>query len=247
MANQSIDITTPHGTCDAYVSYPDAGGPFPAVLFYMDGIGFRDTVKKMADRLASHGYYVLLPNMFYTFGRGQLMTAAEIFNPDNRPRIMQMIMANTSEKLKSDTQIFLDFIAAQKQVKPGSKIGVTGYCMGGAMVVRAAAVFPDRVAAGGVFHGGALATDDPQSPHKLLSTVKAELYFGHADNDAFSTAEQIKTLEAALKAANVKFESELYAGAAHGYTMEDLPVYNKDAAERHWTKLLALFERNLKK
>ena len=246
MASTSIDIKTPDGTCDAYVSYPDTGGPFPAVLFYMDGIGFRDTVKKMADRIARHGYYVLLPNMFYTFGRGQIMTAAEVFNPDNRPRIMSMIQANKPEKLKSDTHVFLDFLAAQKEVKPG-KIGTTGYCMGGAMVVRAAANFPDRVAAGGAFHAGMLVTDDPQSPHQILGTIKAELYFGHADNDAFATPEQIKTLEAALKAANVRFESELYTGALHGYTMEDLPVYNKDAAERHWSKLLALFERTLKK
>ena len=246
MASKPIDIKTPDGTCDAYVSYPDAGGPFPAVLFYMDGIGFRDTVKQMADRIASHGYYVLLPNMFYTFGRGQVMTKEEVFNPDNRPRLMQMIMANTPEKLKSDTKAFLDFIAAQKEVKPGSKIGATGYCMGGAMVVRAAAAFPDRVAAGGAFHAGMLVSDDPHSPHKLLGTVKAELYFGHADNDSFATPEQIKTLEAALKAANVKNESELYVGAAHGYTMPDLPVYNKDAAEKHWIKLIALLDRNLK-
>ena len=246
MTSKSIDIKTANGTCDAYVSYPDAGGPFPAVLFYMDGIGFRDELKKMADRIAAQGYYVLLPNMFYAFGRGQVMTAAEVFNPDNRPKLFEMIGSNTPEKLKTDTKTFIDFLDAQKEVKPGTKIGTTGYCMGGAMVVRAAANFSDRVAAGGSFHGGALATDDAQSPHKLLGAVKAELYFAHADNDAFMTAEQIKTLEAALKAANVKAESETYPGAIHGFTMADLPVYNKDAAEKHWTKLLALFNRTLK-
>jgi len=240
MPDKSIDIKTPHGTCEAYVSYPDTGGPFPAVILFMDGLGFRDVLKGMADRIAHHGYYVLLPNMFYTFGRGQIVT------PENRGRLMDMIATNTPEKLKSDTKVFLDFLAAQKEVKPGSKVGATGYCMGGAIVVRAAAAFPDRIAAGGAFHAGGLATDDPQSPHKIVGTIKGELYFGHADKDAYSPPEQVKAMDDALKAAGVKFESELYVGALHGYTMPDLQVYNKDAAEKHWVKMLELFKRTLK-
>lgn len=246
MNTQKIDIKTQDGVCDCYVAYPDAGGPFPAVLFFMDGVGMRDVLHKMADRIAANGYYVLLPHMFYRAGRAPVFDAAEILKPENRPKLMEFVMSLTPEKAVADAGVFLDFIAQQKQVKPGSKVGLTGYCMGGGMVMRTAAAYPDRVGAGAAFHAGRLATTDATSPHLLANKIKAELYFGHADQDSGMTAEDIKRLDEALKAAGARFESELYVGALHGYTMPDLPIYNKDACDRHWRRMLGLFGSNLK-
>ena len=243
MASKMVDIKTPDGVADSYVSYPDSGGPFPAVLFFMDGIGLRDTVKKMADRIAAAGYYVLLPNMYYRKGRAPLWEGASILG--DRPRLMEMVMSLTPERVVGDAGAFLDFLGKQKEVRPGSKVGATGYCMGATHVMRTAAAFPDRVAAGAGFHGGGLASDDPNSPHRLAGQIKARLYFGHADEDAFNTPEQQAKLSDALKAAGRVFRAELYKGAKHGYTMADLPIYDQAAAEKHWQNLLGLLKEAL--
>jgi carboxymethylenebutenolidase len=245
MASKSIDIKTRDGVCDSYISYPDTGGPFPAVLFYMDGIGIRPVLRQMADRIAAGGFYVLLPNMFYRRGRAPLFDVAEILNPENRPKLMEIVLSVTPELIVRDAGVFLDFLAAQKEVKPDSKVGLTGYCMGGGMVVRTAAHYPNRVAAGAAFHGGGLATDAPDSPHRLVAPITAELYFGHADQDRGMPLEAIAQLDEALKAATVRFQTEVYTGALHGFTMPDLPVYNEAACEKHWERLLGLYGRTL--
>jgi carboxymethylenebutenolidase len=246
MASQLIDITTPDGLCDSYISYPDGGGPYPAVLFYMDGVGFRPTLHRMADRIASSGYFVLLPNLFYRRGRAEAWNVADILKPENRPKLMEYVRSVTPELLVKDAGIFLGFLSSRKEVDPSRKIGLTGYCMGGGMALRTAAHYPDRIGAAASFHGGRLATDAPDSPHQLVGRISAELYFGHADKDEGMTPADIARLEQALNAAGSRYESEVYTGALHGYTMQDLPMYNPEAAERHFRKLLPLFERNLK-
>ena len=128
----------------------------------------------------------------------------------------------------------------------GDKVGCTGYCMGGGLSLRAAGNFPDRIVASAGFHGGRLATDAPDSPHLLAPKIKAKVYVGGADEDAGFPPEQADKLREALTAAGVSNEVTIYAGARHGYTMPDLPVYNRDAAERHWTEMLALFDETLK-
>jgi carboxymethylenebutenolidase len=129
-------------------------------------------------------------------------------------------------------------------VRPG-KIGVTGYCMGGGLALKTAEHFPERIAVAASFHAGRLATDAPTSPHLLLNQVKARLYFGHADADESMPAEQIKRLETALAAAKLRYESEIYSGAVHGFTMADLPAYNEAAFNRHWEKLAELLSAEL--
>jgi carboxymethylenebutenolidase len=240
-----IDIKTPDGTSDSYISYPDKGGSSPAVLFFMDAIGLRPVLKQMADRVAADGFYVLVPNMFYRSGRAPVMDPAACLKPENAPTLFKMIGSLTPDLVARDAGGFLDFLAKQKEVKPGSKVGLTGYCMGGTLVMRAAAAFPDRIAAGACFHAGGLVSDDPHSPHRLVEKIKARLYFAHADNDSFNTQEQISQLEKTLKAANAMYQSELYKGALHGFTMTDLPVYNKEACDKHWQKMMSLFKETL--
>jgi carboxymethylenebutenolidase len=245
MASKTIDIKTADGVCDSYVSHPDGGGSFPAVLFFMDGIGIRPQLRQMADRIAAEGYYVLLPNMFYRRGRAPVFDVATILKPENRPALTELVLSLTPERVLRDAGLFLDLLAAQKEVRPGSKVGLTGYCMGGGMVVRTAAQYPDRIAAGASFHGGRLATEAPESPHRLAGKVRCRLYFGHADQDPAMTTEQIDRLDQALKAAGTVFAAELYTGALHGFTMADLPVYNREACDKHWRRLLDLFKETM--
>jgi carboxymethylenebutenolidase len=245
MANATIDIPMPDGPCDSYISYPDSGGPFPAVLFFMDGFGIRPVLHRMADRIADWGLYVLQPNLFFRRGRAPLFDLAEMLKPELRPVRMQLVHSLTPEIVERDAGTYLEFLASQPQVEPGSLVGLTGYCMGGSMVVRTAAAYPSRIAAGASFHGGRLVTDDAQSPHRLVGRITAALYFGHADHDQGMPVADIERLEAALQEAGTRYQSELYEGAQHGFTMPDLPAYNEAACERHWEHLWSLFVRTL--
>jgi len=137
-----------------------------------------------------------------------------------------------------------DWLARQARVK-GEKVGVTGYCMGAGIALRAAGTFPDRIVAVGGFHGGRLATDEPDSPHLLARKIKAKVYIGGADEDAGFPPEQVDRLREALTAAGVENTVEIYVGARHGYAPPDMPVYNKEAAERHWRELLKLLKETL--
>ncbi len=246
MTSKTIDIKTPDGACDSYISYPGGMGPLPAVLFYMDGIGIRPVLREMADRLAETGYYVLLPNMFYRRGRATPIDVAEVLKPENRAALMDAVFSLTPERVVSDAGAFLEFLATQKEVKSDSPVGLTGYCMGGGMVMRTAANYAERVAGAASFHGGRLATASPDSPHRLVHRITAELYFGHADQDHGMTPEDIARLDDALQKAGKRYQSELYTGALHGFTMRDLPAYNRAACDQHWDRLLALFGRTIK-
>lgn len=244
-----VDITTSDGVCDCYVAYPEEEGTHPGVLFYMDGYGPREYLYEMAQKLASHGYYVLLPNLLYRIRKAPVvdanfpLTEAEI--PKVRKQLMSLLKSFDPEDAVKDARVFLDFLSTQKQVLP-DRIGVTGYCMGGGMAVRTAAEYPERIRVAASFHGGRLATDAPNSPHLLLDKIKARLYFAHADQDASMPLEGIERLNKALDQSNLDYEAEIYAGALHGFTMADLPAYNKEALERHWKKLFQLFDDELK-
>jgi carboxymethylenebutenolidase len=243
-----IDIPTPDGTADAYLAHPDDGAPHPAVLLYMDAFGLRPHLKGMADRLASAGYTVLVPNVFYRSGRAPLVELPDFINPAERPEIIASLrpaaLSLTPEGAMRDAAAYLDWLAASPLTTDG-KVGVTGYCMGAGLALRTAGTHPDRVAAAAGFHGAYLATDAPDSPHLLADRITAELYFGHADNDSTNPADQIDRLDKALTAAGVRHHGETYAGAHHGFTQADTAMYSAEATERHWAALLELLGRTL--
>ncbi|MEV6235823.1 dienelactone hydrolase family protein [Lentzea sp. NPDC051838] len=245
----TVDVITEDGTADAYLAHPEGDGPFPAVLFYMDAFGLRPHLEKMADRLAGAGYVVLVPNVFYRAGRAPVVELPEYIDPAARPglfeQIMPMLRSLTPDSLMSDARAYLQFLADSPLAADGP-VGVTGYCMGAGLALRTAGTYPGRVAAAAGFHGANLASEADDSPHLLAGSVTAELYFAHADQDAAMPAEQVERLEKALTDAGVTHRCEVYAGAHHGYTQADTAAYNAEAAERHWTELLALFSRTLK-
>ena len=244
----SLDIPTADGICDAYLARPDDNAPHPGVLLYMDAFGLRPHLRGMADRLASAGYTVLVPNVVYRAGRAPVVELPEFINPAERPEIIQSLrpamQSLTPEAAMRDASAYLDWLAASPLTVDGP-IGVTGYCMGAALALRTAGTYPDRVAAAAGFHGAYLATDAPDSPHLLADRITAELYFGHADQDATNPTEQIERLDKALTDAGVRHRADVYAGAHHGFTQADTAMYDAEATERHWTALLDLFARAL--
>jgi carboxymethylenebutenolidase len=241
MPMSQVAIATPDGDARAFFFQPDGKGPWPGVIFFMDGPAIRPALFSMAERLAGHGYAVLLPDMFWRAGPYEPIDIKAVFADEAKRReVFGKLMASTNaEKAMRDTGAFLDWLVQRPEVK-GAKVAVTGYCMGAGLALRAAGTYPDRIAAVGGFHGGRLATDEPDSPHRLASRIKAKVYIGGADEDAGFPPEQADRLREALTAAGVANTVEIYAGARHGYAPPDMPVYNEAAAERHWRELLKL-------
>lgn len=245
LRSSTVDIETPDGVADAYLTRPDDDERHAGVLFIMDAYGVRPRIEEMADRIAERGYAVLAPNVFYRAGRAPVLPFPDMTEENARADFFQnvrpLMSALTPERIAADGAAYLDELAKVAD----EPVAITGYCMGARLGLRIAAAHPERVAALAGFHGGGLATDDPDSPHRSAGALLAEAYFGHADHDRSNSAEQIATLDAALEDAGVTHRSEVYAGAAHGYTMSDTPAYDEQAAERHFAALFDLLDRRL--
>jgi carboxymethylenebutenolidase len=239
------DITTRDGTCRTYVYKPQGSGPWPAVLVYMDGLGIRPAMLALGERLATYGYFVLLPDLYYRSGPYEPMNPATVFSdPEQRKVLFEKFMGKaTPEAIMSDTRAFLDYLEAQPEVKPGP-IATTGYCMGGLMSLTAAGTYPDEIAATASYHGGRLATDAPNSPHLLAPKMKSRVYIAGAIEDDGFPDEMKAKLEAALTDAHVDHLIETYP-AKHGWVFPDIPVYDEAMAERHWQTLTALLDAKL--
>ena len=246
MDKTTVDITTEDGVADAYLVRPDGDGPFPGVLLFPDAFSLRPRIEEMAVRIAERGYAVLAPNLLYRGGRCPLVNLDRLADPAAREEVfgtvMPLVMALDTDKIVRDTKAYLDFFAAQDRVAPGPVVA-TGYCMGGTNAVKAIEAYPDRIKGVASFHGGRLVNDQPDSPHLRVGAVTGELYFAHADHDHSMNAEQIATLEAALDKAGVRYTSEVYEGAPHGFTMSDTAAYDEAAEKRHWENLFAFLDR----
>jgi carboxymethylenebutenolidase len=228
-----IEIATRDGKCPSYVFHPKEGRHRPAVLVFMDGLGIRPAM------------LVLLPDLYYRSGPYEPMDPHTVFtDPEKRKILMEKFFAlATPANIMSDTGAFLNFIAAQNEVKPGG-IGTTGYCMGGLMSLTAAGTYPDRIVAAASYHGGRLATDAPDSPYLLAPRIKARVYVAGAIEDQSFPDDMKVRLETALTEAGVDHKIETYQ-AKHGWVFRDTPVYDASAAERHWQSMLLLFEATL--
>jgi carboxymethylenebutenolidase len=245
MRSQTVEIGTPDGVADAYLTRPDEG-THPGVLLIMDAYGLRPTIDEIADRIAADGYVVLAPNVFYRAGRPPVVPLPDLFDSEQRAGFFQSIRPVigqlTPERLAADGAAYLEYLT---QVASPGPAAITGYCMGARVGWWIAAAHPDRVAALAGFHAGGLATDGPESPHSVAGKVKAEMYFGFADQDPSMTSEQIATFERALDEAGARYRAEVYAGARHGYSMADGPAFDQAARERHFRELRSLLKRTL--
>ena len=244
MIDRELDIPTPDGVMNTFVTHPEEGGPHPAIIFYMDAPGKREELHDMARRIASTGYYVILPNLYYRRDRDFKMGVGD----EARAVMFEHMHSLKRPMILSDTHALLDFIDRDPAAAagPGSKVGVVGYCMSGPFIFWAAEAHPDRIAAAASIHGVSLCTDDADSPHKTAHRIKAELYVGAAETDIYAPTAMINALAAHLKTTGIRYRVEWYPGTHHGFVFPKREgMYHKASAERHWERLHALFARNL--
>lgn len=240
-----VQITTPDGSCDAYFVHP-VKGAHPGVLIWPDIFGLRAAFRQMGRRLAESGYAVLVVNPFYRTQKAPTAPEHPDFNDQaTRAALMGLMGTLTQDTSFTDARAFVAFLDAQPAVDKKKKVGTTGYCMGGALTVRTAAAVASRVGAGASFHGGGLVTDKPDSPHLLVPRIKAHYLFAIAANDDEKQPEAKKVLREAFAKAKLPAEIEVYAGTMHGWCPPDSQVYNRQQAEKAWSRLLVLFKSAL--
>jgi carboxymethylenebutenolidase len=251
MSDTDVEIKTPSGLCDAALIHPGGRGQWPAAILFPDAFGLRPAMRDMAKRLAQDGYTVLVPNPYYRSTKAPgIGPGFDFANAADRQKLMALRAPLTSAAVMQDATAYVAFLDAQPAVKKAAKMGVFGYCMGGAMTMQAAAALPQRIGAGASFHGGALVTDKPDSPHLLVPTIRAEYYFGIAANDDAKEPDAKTELRKAFDTAGLKAKIEVYEGCMHGWCVKDMPhapdgtpIYNEPQAERAWNELVTLFKR----
>ncbi len=254
---ETVAITTKDGVCSVSLHRPEGKGPFPPVIFAMDGFGPRASLLAVADRIASAGYVVALPDLYYR--GGSVLSVLPPGSPHDIASVLPLVMGNPEIRaqwrdrfyapatnpanIETDLGAVLELLAARADVRPGAA-GIVGYCMGGNIALRAAAIFGSRIAAAGVFHGGNLALDAPDSPHLGAPKIKARVFVAAAIEDPSFTDEMRERLEKALTDAKVSHVIETYP-AKHGFCIPDMPTYDATAAERHYEAVTKLFAQAL--
>jgi carboxymethylenebutenolidase len=242
---EDVLVETPDGMADCYFVRP-AEGSHAAVIVWPDIKGIRTAFRVMGKRLAESGYSVLVVNPYYRTAKGPVIEEGESFGtPEVRERLMPHARSLSPETCVTDGGAFVDYLDAQSWVDTNGKIGTTGYCMTGSYTMRLAAAMPDRIGAGGSFHGGGLATDKDSSPHLLAPQMKAGFLIAIAANDDEKDPNAKVLLREAFDNASVSAEIEVYEDTLHGWCPPDSAVHNEAQAERAWSRLLALFEREL--
>lgn len=245
VTESEVEIKTADGVADAYFVHPSAGA-HPGVVMWPDIYGLRPAFRTMGKRLATSGYSVLVPNPFYRAGKGPIVPEGATMADDaTRQKLMSLMGTLTPEVQVTDAKAYVGYLSSQAAVDGKRKMGTAGYCMGGPMTMRTAATFPDRIGAGASFHGANIATDKPDSPHLLVSKMKAQYLIAIAENDDQKDPEAKNRLRDAFAKARLKAEIEVYAGTMHGWCSLDSNVYNQAQAEKAWGRMLALFKTAL--
>ena len=244
MIEKHIDIATADGAMNTFVVHPEEGGPFSVVLFYMDAPGKREELHDMARRIAAVGYCVLLPNLYYRRTRDFWLRERTEAGMAHMFSLMATLDRTTTI---TDTKAMLDFVNALPEAD-ASRVGAVGYCMSGPFVVWAANAFADRLACVASIHGANMATDAPDSPHRVAGELRCESYFACAEVDKWAPPADIAQLQSGLQGASGPHRIEWYPGVEHGFVFPlRAGIYNQAAAERHWERLFALFARTLQR
>ena len=245
MREEIVDIATADGAMETFVCRPERGGPYPPVLFLMDAPGIREELHDMARRLATVGFFVMLPNLYYRAGRDTkygphvLVTAS----PENA-QMLAVRRKMTIPPVMEDVGVMLDWAASHEEATDGPA-GTHGYCMSGPYALAAAARYPDRIAAAASFHGTWLVSDAEESPHLTFEKTKGEIYISCAEHDEVAPLDMVEELRGHFEASGAEGELEIHPGAHHGFAFPERWCYDKAAAERHWERLIALYRRRL--
>jgi len=240
MIEREIDVTTTDGTMKTFIFHPEGKGPYPVVLYLMDAPSIRPALKDMASRLATAGYYVMLPYLFY---RGGPFREFGMSDEDMHAR-RDLMGTVTPTNIVGDARALLD-LAATDPAARGGAVGVVGFCMSGGLAIAVARGLPDRVTAAASIHGAWLVRDTPDSPHLGLDVVRAEVYLGWTDNDPTAPPETVPQLTDALDAADVPYTLDFITDAVHGYAPPGGERYNRRASELHWERVHDLLHRRV--
>lgn len=241
MFEAEVEIETGEGSMSTFVVHPESAGPHPVVLFLMDAPGKRRLLHEMARTLAAHGYYVMLPNLYYR------TTSAFELDFASKESYAQMgeLMRGVGNRMVGRDAAALFAYADQQPQADANRVGCLGYCMSGPFAVWIAAEYPERVRAAASFYGVRLVVDHPDSPHLRLAEITGELYVGCAEHDDYVPLEMVDSFEAAMTAAGTRGRLERYWGNHHGFAFNDRPAYDTVADQRHWDAVVDLFGRNL--
>ena len=241
MIERQIEITTPDGSMTTFEFHPEEGGPYPIVLYLMDAPSIRPALKDMASRLASAGYYVLLPFLYY---RNTPYREFGLSDEDMHVR-REYMMAVNRDRIIIDTQAMLEYASNNDKADSTGQIGAVGFCMSGPLVMGLLQRMPEKVAAVASIHGAWLVSNQDDSPHKEIDQIKGEVYFGWADNDPTATLEELEIMDKALADQGVNYRIEFMEGALHGFAPPGGERYHRGASEKHWERVHDLFRRNL--
>ena len=248
MDEKEIRVRTGDGEMRTFLAHPGSGGPFPVAILYMDGVGYREQIRANARRFAADGYYCVAPDLYYRAGEDVTFDMARLRSEGMQgptvQRMREVARTVTPEHVVADTQAVLSAIASDPAASPGPKVCV-GYCMGARMALHVASRLADQFVAAAGIHPGALVTDQPDSPHRDLEGVRSELYFAFAENDQTATPEVVERFRQEIERQGIRGAVERLPGTTHGFAMADLPVYDEEAAERHFQRTLDLWRRNL--
>ena len=245
MIEEIVDLATSDGAMETFICRPERGGPHPAVFFLMDAPGIREELYEMARRLATVGYVVLLPNLYYRAGR-DTKYGPDVLEKDSADHAAMRAVRTkmTIPPVMEDFATMLGYIDGRPWVKAGA-VGCHGYCMSGPYALAAAARFPDRVAAAASFYGTWLVNDAEESPHLNLAKIRGEAYISCAEHDELAPLDMVDELKGLFETAGTQGEIEIHPGVHHGFAFPERWCYDKPAAERHWERLFDLYGRRL--
>lgn len=252
MKERLVDIETPSGRMQTFVTRPEHAGPFPAVVLYMDIWGVREELFEIARRVGTVGYYCLVPDFYYRQGTVRhefrdaqnRMISLHALDEDRRQRVIAPGRRLSNQMVVDDTGAILEFLDRGEPVRPGG-VGTIGYCMGGRHVLCVAGHFPERMTASASLHGTTLVGDAADSPHRLASRFRGELYCGFAETDPYAPLPMVRELEALLRGCPVTYRHAIHPGAVHGYALPNRDIFHPQAAARDWEMILAMFHRQI--
>jgi carboxymethylenebutenolidase len=252
MHEKLVEIATPDGRMETFITHPQQDGPFATVVLYMDVWGIREELHDIARRIATVGYLCAVPDFYYRQGRvrhefrdaNNRMISLHALPEADRQRVVAPLTQLTDTMVVADTGALLEFLDAGEPVNHGP-IGSVGYCMGGRHVMSVAAAFPERFRASAGLHPTSLISDRPDSPHLAADRLRGEFYCGFAETDAYAPLSMIEEFSGLLARCPVRFHREIHKGAVHGYALPDRDIYDKAAANRDWELIFAMYRRQL--
>ena len=252
MIERTVNVASPDGQIESFITHPEGGGAFPAIVLYMDVWGLREELFDVARRIATTGYYCIVPDFYYRFGRvrheyrdaNNRMVSLELLDDARKEKVRAAMWQLSDAMVVNDTGALLKFMDGGEPVRPGA-MGAIGYCMGGRHVFCVAGSYPERFRGCASLHGTRLVKDGAGSPHLTALKAQGELYCGFAEKDPFAAPPVVKALTETLRGATVKFSYELHKAADHGYALPDRDIHDKRAANRDWELMFALWRRQI--